>query len=87
MYVIDEVGKMELFSHGFVQAVRKLLNQPYSTVLGTIPVPKGKTLGLVEEIRTRRDVKVYNVSISEKNPQANVSVFKISHYWGSSVFK
>ncbi len=54
---------MELFSQGFVQAVRRILNQPYSTVLGTIPVPKGKALGLVEEIRTRRDVKVYNVSI------------------------
>lgn len=64
MYVVDEVGKMELFSQGFVQAVRKLLNQPFSTVLGTIPIPKGKSLGLVEEIRSRRDVKVYNVSVT-----------------------
>ncbi|XP_072031593.1 cancer-related nucleoside-triphosphatase homolog isoform X2 [Amphiura filiformis] len=67
VYVIDEVGKMELFSQGFVQSVRRLLNQPYSTVLGTIPVPKGKTLGLVEEIRSRRDVKVYNLTKDLRN--------------------
>ncbi|XP_029986552.1 cancer-related nucleoside-triphosphatase [Sphaeramia orbicularis] len=61
VFVIDEIGKMELFSKAFVQAVRRTLDSSCS-VLGTIPVPKGRPLGLVEEVRTRRDVKVFTVT-------------------------
>lgn len=53
---------MELFSQPFIQAVRQVLSTPGTVVLGTIPVPKGKPLALVEEIRTRKDVKVFSVS-------------------------
>ncbi|NXO94703.1 NTPCR triphosphatase, partial [Certhia brachydactyla] len=60
--VIDEIGKMELFSQAFIQAVRQTLAGSGTVVLGTIPVPKGKPLDLVEEIRSRKDVKVFNVS-------------------------
>ncbi|KAB0347797.1 hypothetical protein FD754_012654, partial [Muntiacus muntjak] len=59
--VIDEVGKMELFSQPFIQAVRQALSTPGTVVLGTIPVPKGKPLALVEEIRSRKDVKVLSL--------------------------
>ncbi|NWV63388.1 NTPCR triphosphatase, partial [Malurus elegans] len=60
--VIDEIGKMELFSQAFIQAVRQILAGSETVVLGTIPIPKGKPLDLVEEIRSRKDVKVFNVS-------------------------
>ncbi|NXE77117.1 NTPCR triphosphatase, partial [Cochlearius cochlearius] len=60
--VIDEIGKMELFSQAFIQAVRQTLTGSGTVVLGTIPIPKGKPLDLVEEIRSRKDVKVFNVS-------------------------
>lgn len=53
---------MELFSQPFIQAVRQALSTPGTVVLGTIPVPKGKPLALVEEIRARKDVKVLSVS-------------------------
>ena len=53
---------MELFSQPFIQAVRQMLSSPGTVVLGTIPVPKGKPLALVEEIRTRNDIKVFSVS-------------------------
>ncbi|KAG6932805.1 nucleoside-triphosphatase, cancer-related, partial [Chelydra serpentina] len=62
VYVIDEIGKMELFSRSFIQAVRQTLTGSGTTILGTIPIPKGKPLGLVEEIRSRRDVMVFNVT-------------------------
>ncbi|XP_032646633.1 cancer-related nucleoside-triphosphatase [Chelonoidis abingdonii] len=62
VHVIDEVGKMELFSQSFIQAVRQTLTASGTTILGTIPIPKGKPLGLVEEIRSRKDVKVFNVT-------------------------
>lgn len=67
--VIDEVGKMELFSQPFIQAVRQTLSTPGTIILGTIPVPKGKPLALVEEIRTRNDVKVLSVSTPGLWPQ------------------
>jgi len=53
---------MELFSQPFIQAVRQTLAGSGTVVLGTIPIPKGKPLDLVEEIRSRKDVKVFNVS-------------------------
>nr|XP_004659756.2 cancer-related nucleoside-triphosphatase [Jaculus jaculus] len=65
--VIDEIGKMELFSQPFIQAVRQALSAPGTTVLGTIPTPKGKPLALVEEIRGRRDVAVFSVTKENRN--------------------
>ncbi|XP_006531346.2 cancer-related nucleoside-triphosphatase homolog isoform X1 [Mus musculus] len=65
--IIDEIGKMELFSQPFIQAVRQMLSTPGIIVVGTIPVPKGKPLALVEEIRKRRDVKVFNVTRDNRN--------------------
>ncbi|KAM4694896.1 cancer-related nucleoside-triphosphatase [Discoglossus pictus] len=62
IYVIDEIGKMELFSQSFIQGVRKTLIRADAIVFGTIPVPKGKPLPLVEEIRNRQDVKVFNIT-------------------------
>ncbi|KAM4813126.1 cancer-related nucleoside-triphosphatase isoform X2 [Urocitellus parryii] len=65
--VIDEIGKMELFSQPFIQAVRQTLSSPGTVILGTIPIPKGKPLALVEEIRSRPDVKVFSVTKENRN--------------------
>ncbi|XP_019963932.2 cancer-related nucleoside-triphosphatase [Paralichthys olivaceus] len=62
VFIIDEIGKMELFSQSFIRAVRQTLDSSSYTILGTIPIPKGKPLGLVEEVRSRGDVKVFAVS-------------------------
>lgn len=62
VFVIDEIGKMELFSQSFIRSVRQTLDSSSCTILGTIPIPKGKPLGLVEEVRSRRDVRVFTVS-------------------------
>ncbi|KAK5882147.1 hypothetical protein CesoFtcFv8_020762 [Champsocephalus esox] len=67
VFVIDEIGKMELFSQPFIRAVRHTLDSSSCTVLGTIPIPKGKPLGLVEEVRSRRDVKIFTVSKENRN--------------------
>ncbi|KAG7245967.1 hypothetical protein CRUP_005443, partial [Coryphaenoides rupestris] len=50
---------MELFSQPFIHAVRQSLDNPRCSILGTIPVSRGKPLALVEEVRSRRDVKVF----------------------------
>ncbi|XP_066279247.1 cancer-related nucleoside-triphosphatase homolog isoform X1 [Branchiostoma lanceolatum] len=62
VYIIDEIGKMEMFSQHFIQAVRMVLDSPASTVLATIPVPKGRPLPLVEEIRRRKDTTLFTVT-------------------------
>ncbi|CAH1264374.1 NTPCR [Branchiostoma lanceolatum] len=62
VYIIDEIGKMEMFSQHFIQAVRIVLDSPGSTVLATIPVPKGRPLPLVEEIRRRKDTTLFTVT-------------------------
>ncbi|XP_061546289.1 LOW QUALITY PROTEIN: cancer-related nucleoside-triphosphatase [Phycodurus eques] len=64
---LDEIGKMELFSQPFIKAVRMTLDCSSCTILGTIPIPKGKLLGLVEDVRTRSDVRVFTVSKENRN--------------------
>lgn len=60
--VLDEIGKMEMFSQGFVSEVRQVMSKPSTTVLTTIPVPKGRPIPLVEEIRSRKDSYLINLS-------------------------
>ncbi|KAK0146372.1 Cancer-related nucleoside-triphosphatase [Merluccius polli] len=67
VFVIDEIGKMELFSQPFIRAVRQTLDSPCCSILGTIPISRGKPLALVEEVRSRSDVKVFTVSKDNRN--------------------
>ncbi|XP_044943242.1 cancer-related nucleoside-triphosphatase homolog isoform X2 [Mustela putorius furo] len=60
--IINEIGKMELCSQPFIQAVRQTLATPGTVILGMIPIPKGKPQALVEEIRNRNDVQVFSKS-------------------------
>ena len=62
MYVIDEIGKMELFSQSFKTTVKGLLDNKNTIVLSTIPIAKGKPIPFVEEIRNRKDAKLFIVS-------------------------
>jgi len=65
--VIDEIGKMELFSKPFTSQVRRLFDEHPSNILATIPVMArgggGKLLSLVDEIRSRADVTIITVCI------------------------
>ncbi|KAL4239133.1 hypothetical protein ACF0H5_003835 [Mactra antiquata] len=62
--VIDEIGKMELFSRSFIQTVKDLLKHPKITVFATVPV-KGNPF--VEEIKHRDDVLLYTVTKENRN--------------------
>lgn len=63
MLIIDEVGKMEVFSNSFVHAVRSLLTHPHTAVLATIPLAKGRPIPPVEELRSSKQARVFEVSI------------------------
>jgi len=58
VYVIDEIGKMELLSQKFRTKIIDLLAQP-SHILATI-AKKGK--GFVEEIKRRNDIELIEVT-------------------------
>ncbi|XP_070180929.1 cancer-related nucleoside-triphosphatase homolog isoform X2 [Littorina saxatilis] len=65
--VVDEVGKMEMFSTTFVQMVRTLVSRGNTTVLATIPIPKGRPIPLVEELRSHKDAHVFEISKSNRD--------------------
>ncbi|CAH1790759.1 unnamed protein product [Owenia fusiformis] len=62
IWIIDEVGKMEMFSDNFTQTVVDLVNAPNTTILAVVPVPKGRPTPILDEIRQRKDVKSIWVS-------------------------
>uniref|UniRef100_A0A061SBF8 Nucleoside-triphosphatase THEP1 n=1 Tax=Tetraselmis sp. GSL018 TaxID=582737 RepID=A0A061SBF8_9CHLO len=71
LVVVDEVGKMELFSKAFSSAVTELLDSP-CLVLGTIPVPKyGRTIPQVETIKARPDVEVLQITKGSRDGMAD----------------
>ncbi|XP_050706708.1 cancer-related nucleoside-triphosphatase homolog isoform X3 [Eriocheir sinensis] len=68
--VLDEIGKMEMFSTGFVRGVRQAIADPSSTLLATIPVAKGKPIALVEEIRSSPTFMVVNLTRANRDDPA-----------------
>uniref|UniRef100_A0A7C4UDQ1 NTPase n=1 Tax=candidate division WOR-3 bacterium TaxID=2052148 RepID=A0A7C4UDQ1_UNCW3 len=65
--VIDEIGKMELFSNIFKVAVIDALNSS-SSVIGTIPLSFHP---FCEEIKNRYDVQIIEVTMSNREGLAN----------------
>jgi nucleoside-triphosphatase len=63
LYVIDEVGKMELLSHHFRNRIIELLAQP-TNLLATI-AKRGK--GFIEQIKNRSDVELIEVTRNNRD--------------------
>jgi nucleoside-triphosphatase len=63
LYVIDEIGKMELLSRPFRDRIIELLAQP-TNLLATI-AKKGK--GFVEQIKGRTDVEMIEVTRNNRD--------------------
>ena len=58
LYVIDEVGKMELFSDQFRTRIMKMLEQP-TNLFATI---SKKANGFLDRIKRRKDVEIIEVT-------------------------
>ena len=63
LYVIDEIGKMELLSQPFRNMIGEFLEQP-ANILATIS-KKGN--GFVNRIKRRRDVEVIEVTRNNRD--------------------
>lgn len=67
MFIVDEIGKMELFSDCFVRAVRELFSYPQATILATVPVTKQRPIPFVDELKNRQDVTLIEVRKSTRD--------------------
>lgn len=65
LVIIDEIGKMELFSTKFRNQVSKLFQSNNVVIFGTIPV--NRNIPYVEAIRKKTDVKILNVTFENRN--------------------
>jgi nucleoside-triphosphatase len=62
LIVVDEIGKMELFSQKFKEIISKALNSK-NKVLGTIML---KSNSFCQKIKIRRDTKIFYLEKKEK---------------------
>ncbi|XP_073527553.1 cancer-related nucleoside-triphosphatase isoform X2 [Phyllobates terribilis] len=75
--VIDEIGKMELFSQPFILSVKKILDNQSAVVFGSLPISRGRFLPFVEEVKHRQDVKLFNVTKENRDGILNEIVASI----------
>ncbi len=68
LLVIDEIGKMELHSRAFLQALKNRLSKDV-TVLATIPA---YSLPFVDTLLSRPDVKVYDLTVTNRDEMREV---------------
>ncbi len=64
VFVLDEIGKMELLSDDFAALLRKILADPQRAILGTVLASRHPA---VEPIRSRRDLHIVRVGIENRD--------------------
>jgi nucleoside-triphosphatase len=83
LIIIDEIGKMECFSPKFKKLTERLLDSE-KPVIATISLKGG---GIIEEIKTRSDVKLFVMTQNNRNELLS-EILKVSGTWietGSSL--
>jgi nucleoside-triphosphatase len=74
LFVIDEIGKIELYSQLFIETVRSILDGDVA-VLGSVAI-RGE--GLIQEVKLRSDTKMIEVNDDNRNglPQLVANRFR-----------
>ena len=63
LFVIDEIGKIQLYSELFIETVNEILDG-MTPVLGTVALYGG---GLIEETKQRRDTNIIEVGLENRD--------------------
>ncbi|KAK4261999.1 hypothetical protein QN277_027616 [Acacia crassicarpa] len=67
LFIIDEVGKMELYSSSFFPAVLQVL-ESNTPILASIPIPKyGRDIPEVARLRNHPTADIYTLSLSNRD--------------------
>ena len=79
MVIVDEVGKMELFSQSFISSVRELFSLQQATILATVPLTKQRPILFVDELKNRKDVTLIEVRPTQSNISFSIALplFKV----------
>lgn len=60
-FIIDEIGKMELFSENFCKEVINAIKESNTSIIATMPI-KRVHIAAIEEIRTHPKCKLFKVN-------------------------
>lgn len=74
LLVVDEIGKIELYSELFVDTVTSLLDGP-APMLGTVAI-RGE--GLIEQVKARADTVVLEVNVANRDQLPAVILERLS---------
>lgn len=69
--VLDEIGKMELFSATFASKLTDLFNRTDLVIIATVPVLKGAKIPLVESLISNSNNKLITVDRENRNTLVN----------------
>jgi len=83
IFVVDEIGKMELFSNSFKVAVETLLRTPSARVIATIPISRpgnqaqqNKQMKFIDDIRTLKYCHGELITVDSRNRNSlQITVF------------
>ena len=68
VYIIDEIGRMEMHSEKFQQRIKDMLNDKKTIVIGTVAAPRyGHVVPLAEAIKKNPRVHVYHIKKSTRD--------------------
>ena len=74
LIAIDEIGKMELFSHKFVNKIEEIFNKSNKKILATIPVSK---IPLIEKLKKLPDTEVIEITEENRDRLVNELIKKL----------
>lgn len=80
LYVVDEVGKMELFSPAFFPAVQALLDAA-PLVLGTLPA---RPMPEADAVKRRPDITLLTLTRDNRDAQAQAALAAVRQRLGGA---
>uniref|UniRef100_A0A336L139 CSON001496 protein n=1 Tax=Culicoides sonorensis TaxID=179676 RepID=A0A336L139_CULSO len=71
LLIVDEIGKMELFSQEFTREIQKIIESLVKSeevrLVATVPVSTRSKIPLVERLKSVPNVKIFNVTKSNRD--------------------
>jgi len=74
LIVIDEIGKMELFSHKFANKIEEIFNKSNKKILATIPITK---IPLINKLKSLPDTEVIEITEENRDRLVNELINKL----------
>ena len=81
VYIIDEIGRMEMHSEKFKERIKDMLTDKNIIVIGTVAAPRyGHVVPLAEQIKKNHRVNVYHIKKSTRENVLNQFKLDVVNY-------